>query len=226
MRLPGRQSGPGGVLAEASPGLSGRSAEASEASSGRILVLLLAATLLVSTLAQMRAAAPGAGEADLRIVPDEHIAVVLCVLDAAGEARCHGKDGVLTGAVDGRRPSVCGMADRPLNSPCASGEECVFHRVAPRGEVLGLIVLEPRPPLFGVPRHRLVDATVLSPSAQPAPLTTEMARAVVRTARCLAPSGDAPETQAARVLLRHGCADGPCRLRNSSMQLVLSAARS
>ncbi len=222
MSSPGPRPGPG-LAADAPEGPADRSAAPRAGSSGRLLVLVLAGALLVSTLAQMRTTTSGAAEADVRVVPDAPSAVVLCVLDATGQARCHGKDGVLSGTVDGGWASVCGIADRRLRSPCADGGGCVFRGAAPRGEVLGLIVLDARPPLFGMPRHRLVDATVLSTAPPPTPLTTEMARAVERVARCFAPSGETPEGPPAQVRFRHECANGPCRLQHSSLQLVASA---
>ena len=182
MRSRGPHAGPGGAV-DAPPELADRSTRTRAASSGRVLVLVLAGALLVSTLAQIRIAAPGVADADVRVVPDAPVAIVLCVLDSTGRARCHGKSSVVSGAVDGRGAGVCGLADRRLESPCPAGGECVFRGAAPRHEVLGMIVLEARPPLFGMPRHRLVDATVLSPSPQPTPLTREMARAVERVAR-------------------------------------------
>jgi hypothetical protein len=199
-----------------------RSAAPRAGSADRLLVLALAGVLLVSTLAQMRTAASGTADVDVRVVPDAPGAVVLCVLDTTGQARCHGKDGVLSGTIDGSLASVCGIADRRLASPCAAGD-CVFRGAASRTEVLGLIVLDARPPLFGMPRHRLVDATVLSPAPPPTPLTEEMARAVERVARCFAPSGETPEGPPAQVLFRRGCASSPCRLQHSSLQLVASA---
>jgi len=195
--------------------------------SGRILVLtlvlVLAEAMIVSTLAQMRNAPPGVAEADVRVVPDTPIGLVLCVIDTSGRARCHGKDGV-TSAAEGRWAGVCGLADQRLESPCAGGE-CVFPGAAPRGEALGLILLEARPPLFGMPRHRLVDLSVLSPSPPPTPVTREMERAVLRIARCFAPGDRTVEARPVPVLHRRECADGPCRLQHSSVQVAMSAGQ-
>jgi hypothetical protein len=165
---------------------------------------------------------PGAADADIYVYPDRDIAMVLCVVDALGQARCFGKDAVLAGSVNGKSPAVCGMAARPLASPCPPGRECAFRRVTVPADAFGLVLLEPQPPLFGVPRHRLIDAAVLTRDASAASL--EVAASVRSLARCFAPSGSAPEPALlAPALSRRGCEDRPCRLHHASVRV---AARS
>jgi hypothetical protein len=88
-------------------------------------------------------------------------------------------------------------------------------------DAFGLVLLEPQPPLFGVPRHRLIDAAVLAEDASAA---LEVAVSVRSLARCFAPSGSVPEPALlAPALSRRACEDGPCRLHHASVRV---AARS
>ena len=223
MTSPGFATGPPAATDATSPATPPTPPRSGRA--GRALVLALAGVLLVSIAAQIRIAGSGATTSDVRVMSDAPIAIVLCVLDAMGRTRCHGKDGVLTGSVDWNWAGVCGIADRRLESPCPDGAECVFKAAARRGDLVGLIVLEARPPFYGIPRHRFVDSAVLSPPGHPTSLTQGMAHGVQTVARCFAPSDGTAEEHPAPILLPGGCVDGPCRLQHSSVQMLASTHR-
>lgn len=213
------RSGPGaGAIGAATwppPSPPGDAAAAPGTAAG-FLMAALAGVLLLSVLAGIRVSRPGTGGADIHVSPDDDVAVVLCVVDAAGQGRCFGKDGVLAGALDGRSPALCGLADRPLASPCPGGGACAFRQVAVPSDAFGLVLLEPRPPLFGVPRHRLIDAAVLAPDAPVA--APQIAAGVQRLARCFAPSAPPPVEVD---LVRRACEPGPCRLHHSSVRVAV-----
>lgn len=179
------------------------------------LMAVLASTLILSMLAGIHVSRPSAAGAGIHVFPDGGVAVVLCVVDAAAQARCFAKDDVLAGALDGTSPALCGLADRPLTSPCPAGRECAFPQVAMSADAFGLVLLEPRAPLFGVPRHRLVDAVVLAPEGGAAP--PQIAAGVRSLARCFAPSAPPPSIET--VLARRACENEPCRLRHSSVRV-------
>src|SRR5262245_28304311 len=186
------------------------------ARSARLLVGAIAAAVTLSLVAGTHVSRPDAASADIHVRADGDVAVVLCVVDEDKRGRCLGKDTVLAGTLDGTVPALCGMAARPLASPCPAGRDCAFRRAAPSGPI-GLIVLEPRPPSFGVPRHRLVDAAVLAPDA--APGAAEIAASVRALTRCFAPA----ETKGSTVGVarpRQACEERACRLERSSIRVV------
>lgn len=161
-------------------------------------------------------------EADVRIGLDDETAVVLCIVEPDGRARCHHREGVVAGAVDGAAPGICGLADRPLDSPCGRARECAFHRVAVPAELFGLLVLETRRPLFGVPRHTLIDAAVVSraPPSSRASSAPELVGGLQTLARCMAPS-ERGQIEIQPPLRLEACQDHPCRLRRSTVQVAV-----
>lgn len=178
----------------------------------------LAALLLLAVLASVHLTRPPAAGADIQVLADGNVPVVLCVVDTTSQARCFAKDRVLSGSLDGTVPAVCGLADRPIESPCPSGGECSFPFSVPATEAFGVVVLEPRPPLFGVPRHRLIDAAVIAPGAGAD--TSDLTQRVQHLARCFAPSATPIESEVSR----HACENGACRLPHSSLRVTLKRA--
>ena len=212
-------AGPGAIDAGATSTATwrARAAAAYGTGSGRFVLAALAAALALSLLAGVHASRPSAADADIQVVVDGDTAVVLCVVDAAGQARCFSRDEVVVGALHGGGAAVCGMTDRRLASPCPGGRECAFPRVAVAADAFGLVLLEPRAPLFGVPRHRLVDAAVLAPD--PAAVSPQIAVGVRTLARCFAPLGPPAEVPGI-TLSRQACEAGPCRLHHSSVRIA------
>jgi len=214
-------AGPGALDAGRAAAWPVATAAASAATTGRFVLAALAAVLalsLVAGIARLAGSKPSAADADVHVTADGDAAVVLCVVDAVGQARCFGRDATVAGAIDGGAgPAICGLADRALASPCAGGRECRFARVAASADAFGLVILEPRPPLFGVPRNRLVDATVLTPDAAAPP--PQIAAAVRSLARCFAPAAEARDLALSRPL----CANGACRLGHSSVTIARAA---
>jgi hypothetical protein len=213
-------AGPGAIDADHPSAATWRAGTAAALgpASGRFVLIALAAVLALSLVADLAGSKPSAADTDIRVTADGDTSVVLCVIDAAGQARCFGRGSTVAGALDGRDgPAICGVADRPLVSPCPGVPECTFPRAAMTPDAFGLVVLEPRPPLFGVPRHRLVDVVVMAPD--PAAVPPQLAAGVRTLARCFAPLGPAAEAPAT-TLSRQACENGPCRLHHSSVRIA------
>ena len=71
--------------------------------------------------------------------------VMLCVVDTAGQAQCHHRDGILTcrpGAADG---AVCPGGAKRLLSSCQDASPCVFGAVPVPPDAFGLLLLELHP---------------------------------------------------------------------------------
>jgi hypothetical protein len=204
------------IGAETEPGL--EPPETTGARSG-FLTATLAALLLAALLASIHVWRSTATGADLHVRADGDVPVVLCVVHGA-QARCVGKDEQLAGRVDGGAPAVCGLADRRLAPACPPGRECVFENVAP-ASAFGLVLLEPKAPVFGVPRNRVIDTAVLTRGDAGA--AARIAAGVQELARCFAPT-DSPES--GDVILNGGaCERTPCRLRQSRVRIAADPVR-
>ena len=179
----------------------------------------LAALLLLAVLASVHLTRPPAAGADIQVLADGNVPVVLCVVDTGAQARCFARDRVLSGTLDGTIPAICGRADRPIESPCPGGGECSFPYSLTAADAFGIVLLEPRPPLFGVPRHRLIDAAVIAPGHGAAD-AADLTQRVQSLARCFAPSATPVETEVSR----HACENGACRLPHSSLRVTLKRA--
>lgn len=201
--------GPSSIGAETTPPTAGPAASARG-----FWLAALAALLLLGVLASVHLTRPPAADADIQVVADGDVPVVLCVVDTAAQARCFAKDRVLSGTLHGTLPTVCGLADRPIESPCSSGQ-CSFPSSVPASEAFGVVLLEPRPPLFGVPRHRLIDAAVIAPG-HAATDTADLTQRVQHFARCFAPSASPVETEVSQ----RACENGACRLPHSSLHVT------
>lgn len=148
--------------------------------------------------------------------------VMICIVDEAGHARCHHRDGVLASTVGAGGHRACPGAERALLSRCGDASRCVFRNVPVPADSFGLLILELDPPLFGVPRHGIIDAVVLARSEAPAaPGDTRVAAGLRTLAQCLAPPGRQhglePELP---VVLRTACEDHACTLRHSRVGLA------
>ena len=145
--------------------------------------------------------------------------LMLCVVGMDGAGRCHHRDGVVSASVTPSAASAtCPGADAVLRSPCRAREGCRFSSVTVPSMTFAMMIVELQAPRFGVPRHVVSDAAVVSRAsgfldADGRRLEQSM-RAV---ARCLAPSaGDGPRL--ALVDLR-ACENDFCKLNKSRVKL-------
>jgi hypothetical protein len=145
--------------------------------------------------------------------------LMLCVVGMDGAARCHHRDGVVSASVAPAAASAtCPGADAVLRSPCRAGEGCRFSGVAVPSSTFAMMIVELRVPRFGVPRHVVSDAAVVSQAPAlvdaEAPQLQQRLRAV---ARCLAPgAGDGPRLA---VVDRRACENDFCKLDRSRVKL-------
>jgi len=100
--------------------------------------------------------------------------------------------------------------------------------VAAPGGSFGLLVLRLAPPLFGAPRHDVLDAAVFTRSNDdPQALENRQIRASLQAlARCIAPSGGrVAERRPVPILARQACERATCRLGESSVTLLPGLSR-
>jgi hypothetical protein len=146
--------------------------------------------------------------------------VMLCVVDAAGRAQCHHRDGVLSSRSDAAGRATCPGADRRLRSPCADASACVFRRVPVPAEGFGLVIVDLEPPLFGVPRHRVLDVAVLSAAPLSAGDRSRIAQSIRGLADCLGPATAGAWSGGEPVALPRAPCEGQfCRLAQSRVRL-------
>src|SRR5215510_93427 len=77
--------------------------------------------------------------------------VMLCIVDSAGQAQCHHQDGILICRPGVAGGAVCPGGSKRFLSSCPDASQCVFDAVPVPPDAFGLLLLEIRPPLFGVP---------------------------------------------------------------------------
>jgi hypothetical protein len=152
--------------------------------------------------------------------------VMLCIVDTAGQAQCHHQDGILRchpGITDG---AVCPGAAKRLLASCPDASPCVFGAVSVPPDAFGLLLLALRPPLFGVPRHTVVEGAILSAfSRGVSPVEhTRLQEALHALGRGLAPAipeanNPVPGTG------RTACVDHPCQFARSTIQLTPRASK-
>jgi hypothetical protein len=149
--------------------------------------------------------------------------LMLCIVDARGEAQCHHQAGVLAARVNARGAATCAGADVQLRSPCAGANGCRFPAVPVPGGVFGLLVVELRPLAFGMPRHAVVESAVVS-GGTAHDTELEVARtgvSLTALARCLAPTSIAETDTAQRLRVDRGaCQDTFCELRRTRLKLA------
>jgi hypothetical protein len=152
--------------------------------------------------------------------------VMLCIVDTAGQAQCHHQDGILAcrpGIVDG---AVCPGGAKRLLSWCQGVSHCLFDGISVPADAFGLLLLELRPPVFGVPRHTVVEEVILSASSRGVSPVEQahLQGALYALKRGLTPAtpqtqGPFPETG------RTTCADRPCQFARSTIQLTPRASK-
>jgi hypothetical protein len=187
---------------------------------GQCLVLLLGLLLLSSPASATSAS--WSETLDIAVsMASARVPVMLCIVDTAGQAQCHHQEGILTcrqGVADG---AVCPGGAKRLLSSCQDASQCVFGAVPVPPDAFGLLLLELHPPLFEVPRHRVVEGVILSASSMEVS-PTEHARlqgALHALGRGLAPT--TPQTQEPFPgIVRTTCVDRPCQFARSTIQLT------
>ncbi|HEV8531855.1 MAG TPA: hypothetical protein VGT00_10600 [Methylomirabilota bacterium] len=163
-----------------------------------------------------------------RVDSTERPALMICLVDASGRIQCHHKTGVLVWAVNAQGHAVCPGADRRIHTQCDGSSSCRFAGVAAPAESFGLLVLRLVPPVFGAPRHDVLDAAVFTPSTDDDEVqeSRQIQAALQGLARCIAPSGGRiAERQPARILTRQACERAACRLGESSVTLSPGPSR-
>jgi hypothetical protein len=202
--------------------------------------------VLILDVATPAAAASWTELIDVRIAspePADPADVMICILDAVGEARCHHRGGVSSARVHASGRATCASASRARPSPCPAGAGCLFPKVSVPSDAFGLLVIRLAPPLFGVPRSRVMDTVLVSgssgatpsgraspfswaspagsPGREPSAEGAAIAAALPPLARCLAPAGAGsghPET--VRSMARAACEARACELRQSLLTLT------
>jgi hypothetical protein len=188
-----------------------------------VSLLALAAALPLGRAAGPAPAAETNGRLDVevRLEGQSRAAAVLCIVEPTGRTHCHGEDRVLAGPV-AEAASLCAVADRRLEPPCANDGRCRFRHALPPEGSFGLVLLDSRPPAFGVPRNRRLDvAVVANDDAGGTQEALQLGRTVRALTRCLAPSAAGrPDATAAPIVTRASCESGPCRLEHSTLQFT------
>jgi hypothetical protein len=191
----------------------------------RLLVLLLG--LLLLSIPASATSSPWSETLDIAVsTAPTGIPVMLCIVDTAGQTQCHHQDGILTcrpGVADG---AVCPGGAKRLLSSCQDATQCVFGAVPVPPDAFGLLLLELRPPLFGVPWHTVVEGVVLTASSRGLS-PVEHARlqgALHALGRGLAPA--TPQTQEPFPgTVRPTCVDRPCQFARSTIQITPRASK-
>ena len=145
--------------------------------------------------------------------------LMLCVVGMDGAARCHHRDGIVSASVAPSAASAsCPGADAVLRSPCRAGEGCRFSSVAVPSSTFAMMLVELRAPRFGVPRHVVSDAAVVSRASGFVDADGRRLEQSMRVmARCLAPgAGDGPRLA---LVDRGACENDFCKLGNSRVKL-------
>ena len=155
---------------------------------------------------------------DSRERPD----LMVCVVDASGRVQCHHKTGLLAwgASADGR--AVCPGANERIRPRCDGSPSCRFAGVAAPSGSFGLLVLRLVAPVFGAPRHDVLDAAVFTRSSgdDQARESRQIQASLQALARCVAPSGwRIAERRPVPILARQACERGACRLGESSVTL-------
>ena len=202
------------------------------------MIALLLALVTVGMLAAFKVssgATPGSWSEPVdisvtmnRVDSTERPDLMVCVVDASGRAQCHHKAGVLAWGASRDGRAVCPGADERIRPRCDGSPSCKFAGVAAPGGSFGLLVLRLAPPLFGAPRHDVLDAAIFTRSSDDAQaLENRQIRASLQSlARCIAPSGGRiAERRPVPILSRQACERATCRLGESSVTLLPGLSR-
>ena len=146
--------------------------------------------------------------------------LMICVVDSDGGGQCYHRRGVISARAKlASGVATCPGADDVLRSICPDARTCRFPEVPVPSSPFGLMIVELRAPRFGIPRHAIVDAALVSgPSLRSTvPEAARIGQAVRALARCLSPeaSDDAPLLSSVE---RTSCADGFCQLGQSRVK--------
>src|ERR1700730_2684423 len=164
-------------------------------------IIGLLALLTLSMLAAFKAslgATPGSWSEPLdvsvsmnRVDSTEHSDLMVCLVDASGRVQCHHKTGVLAWGTSADGHAVCPGADERIRPRCDGSPSCRFAGVSAPGGSFGLLVLRLVPPVFGAPRHDVLDAAVFTRSTDDGQVqeSGQIQAALQGLARCIAPSG-------------------------------------
>src|SRR5712691_13411373 len=163
-----------------------------------------------------------------RVDSTERPELMVCLVDASGRIQCHHKTGVLVWGANAQGHAVCPGADRRIRTRCDGSSSCRFAGVtAPRGS-FGLLVLRLMPPVFGAPRHDVLDAAVFTRSTDHDQVQERrhIQASLQGLTRCIAPSGGRiAERQPVPILTRQACERAACRLSESSVTLSPGLSR-
>ncbi len=198
----------------------------------------LLALMTVSILAALKVssgATPGSWSEPMdisvtmnRVDSTERPELMVCLVDTSGQVQCHHKAGVLVWSASAEGHAVCPGADERIRTRCDGSSSCRFAGVtAPRGS-FGLLVLRLMPPVFGAPRHDVLDAAVFTRATDDDRVqeSRQIQVSLQGLARCIAPSGGRlAERQPVPILTRQACERAACRLGESSVTLSPGLSR-
>ncbi len=163
-----------------------------------------------------------------RVDSTERPDLMVCLVDASGRVQCHHKTGVLVWGARAEGHAVCPGADERIRPRCDGSPSCRFAGVAAPAGSFGLLVLRLVPPVFGAPRHDVLDAAVFTRSTDDDQVqeSRQIQAALQGLARCIAPSGGRiAERQPVPILTRQACERAACRLGESSVTLSPGPSR-
>jgi len=163
-----------------------------------------------------------------RVDSTERPELMVCLVDASGRVQCHHKTGVLVWGANAQGHAVCPGADRRIHTRCDGSPSCRFAGVAAPAGSFGLLVLRLVPPLFGAPRHDVLDAAVFTRSTDHDQVQEHrhIQASLQGLTRCIAPSGGRiAERQPVPILTRQACERTACRLGESSVTLSPGLSR-
>jgi hypothetical protein len=155
--------------------------------------------------------------------------LMLCVVDERGEARCHHQAGVMASRVHAEAGrATCAGADVQLRAPCGGAAACRFSAVPLPAGAFGVLVVELRPMVLGVPRHVVVDRAIVSAgrASGHAFNVGYLTAALGALSSCLAPSAAAAIEVAPLQLDRTACQEGVCALRRTRLRIATRAGSS
>jgi hypothetical protein len=165
-------------------------------------------------------APPWADRLDITVAGASAGDVMLCIIDTQGRARCPHRHGEVRAALREGDVATCPGAEARIAARCDRGDACIFPGVPVPAGPFGLVVLDVNPPVFGVPRHAVTEAVIVTPSPDP-PSASDRGRLTTMTTaltRCLAPSEGTPSRQLT-VVGRSECETTGCALRRVHLKL-------
>jgi hypothetical protein len=202
---------------------------------GGLFVLMLMIVSVLAALEVSLGATPGSWSElmDISVTMNradstERPELMVCLVDASGRVRCHHKAGVLVWNANGEGHAVCPGADRRIHTRCDGSSSCRFAGVAAPAGSFGLLVLRLVPPVFGAPRHDVLDAAVFTRATDDDRVQErrQIQAALQGLARCIAPSGGRiAERSPVPILTRQACERTACRLGESSVTLSPGLSR-